>query len=53
MTVSVLLSWTNMIGWIRDFSDDFKGAIEYRQSPTATVKRMSAAGIVLRESFRR
>jgi len=26
VTVSVLLSWTNMIGWFRTFTRDFKGA---------------------------
>jgi len=28
VTVSVLLSWTNMLGWFRDFGPDMKGALD-------------------------
>src|SRR5581483_1466639 len=27
VTVSILLSWTNMLGWFRDFQHDMKGAL--------------------------
>ncbi len=27
VTVSILLSWTNMLGWFRSFSHDFRGAL--------------------------
>lgn len=29
VTVSVLLSWTNMLGWFRDFTPDMKGALDH------------------------
>ena len=28
VTVSVLLSWTNMLGWFRDFGSDMKGSLD-------------------------
>ena len=29
VTVSVLLSWTNMLGWFRDFGPDMKGSMDH------------------------
>jgi non-lysosomal glucosylceramidase len=29
VTVSVLLSWTNMLGWFRDFGPDMKGSLDH------------------------
>jgi non-lysosomal glucosylceramidase len=39
VTVAILFSWTNMLGWFRDFSNDFRGALDhgnfnqYREEP--------------------
>jgi non-lysosomal glucosylceramidase len=29
VTVSILFSWTNMVGWFRDFGHDFNGAMSF------------------------
>jgi non-lysosomal glucosylceramidase len=29
VTVSILFSWTNMLGWLRDFGPDFRGALNH------------------------
>jgi non-lysosomal glucosylceramidase len=51
VTVSVMFSWTNMLGWFRDFNPDFRGALSH-----GNVNRYredaEAAGIVFDRSRR-
>ncbi|HEX7894723.1 MAG TPA: GH116 family glycosyl-hydrolase, partial [Terriglobales bacterium] len=45
VTVSVLLSWTNMLGWFRDFSPNMKGSLDLGNF-NRFVSENSAAGNV-------
>ena len=45
VTVSVLLSWTNMLGWFRDFSANMKGSLDLGNF-NRFVSQNSAAGNV-------
>ncbi|MBN2371349.1 MAG: glucosylceramidase [Vicinamibacteria bacterium] len=41
VTVAVLLSWTNMVGWFRDFSIDFRGALNQGNVNSARSERLA------------
>ena len=44
VTVSVLLSWENMLGWFRTFSRDFRGGINAGNFNRAANESLGAAG---------
>jgi non-lysosomal glucosylceramidase len=49
VTVSILLSWTNMLGWFRDFGPNMKGSLDHGNFNTFVGERRSgssAKGIV-------
>jgi non-lysosomal glucosylceramidase len=51
VTVSILFSWTNMLGWLRDFSDNFKGALDHGN--TNRYREEDAAAGILFDRVRR
>jgi non-lysosomal glucosylceramidase len=44
VTVSILLSWTNMLGWFRCFSHDFQGALNQGNHNRFVTESLDAAG---------
>jgi non-lysosomal glucosylceramidase len=42
VTVSILFSWTNMIGWFRDNSANFNGALNYQQKDVYREEKLAA-----------
>ena len=46
ITVSVLLSWANMLGWFRSYSHDFSGALNEGNHNHFVSKAMGAAGVM-------
>jgi len=44
ITVSVLLSWTNMLGWFRSYSHDFSGALNEGNHNQFVSKSLGEAG---------
>jgi non-lysosomal glucosylceramidase len=41
VTVSMLFSWTNMVGWFRDFTTDFRGALNQGNVNAARSERLA------------
>src|SRR5262249_30615070 len=44
VTVSVLLSWTNMVGWFRTFTRDFQGAPSHGNYNRSASESLGRAG---------
>jgi non-lysosomal glucosylceramidase len=44
VTVSVLLSWTNMVGWFRDFSAGFSGALNHGNTNALRQEALAGGG---------
>jgi len=43
VTVSILFSWTNMVGWLRDSSHDFRGALNQQNINSFKTETLAAA----------
>lgn len=46
VTVSIMFSWTNMVGWFRDAGTDFRGVINAQDTNAFRSERSGAAGTV-------
>jgi non-lysosomal glucosylceramidase len=53
VTVSILLSWANMLGWFNDFSHNFGGALNGGNHNRYTSRRLGAAGTLKGVVFQR
>lgn len=42
VTVSIMLTWTNMVGWFRDYSRNFNGRLDYGNKNTYVERKANA-----------